>query len=520
MEAWRFYRDAMYFHKMVKEETGICADLGTRKARISGLPSSRRHTLHGSSVSLTVPLIDIHPPSPTLWHDEGSEHSDPDDNSVCGQPLRHLDHFFDQMDTSAASASLCVPYQEAIYRLEAAAKEPYHALQESNCTSEHDVDMDIYTSTADPFSSTTALVSAESFTETYDDDPDDCNDDDCHEPQQVNPDSDTPTDSDTDSELDRELLTAEIKIGTPTIASATYEGAFSPIKPIQLPALPAELVFTRDPYEYIDRTLNNHGEDPRKYWEIPFSRLAPPDVANIANTLAGHGLEAALALIEQYSVLVRDWLAQQDGTQKPLLEPETRSVTSELVSPSDPVVADSPRRALAGAVGDVRAPLQPGALDSLDLAEPSPLVLVPRTPKFDEDPAADAGMDAPSGDADSMLAWPYGPSRTTTLDNPVQGPAPTAHLGDQFTAMLAVLPERVSAPPSPAGGSSRDVNEALCTEGTGFTEEPRLLAHWTKPLTSEVPWAGESDVGFDVDVGFDDGEGCELAGEVTFEAVV
>ena len=134
------------------------------------------------------------------------------------------------------------------------------------------------TSTADPFSSTTALISAESVTETYDHDLDDRDDDERDEVLEANIDSGTPLDSDSkpsvrcsfcqvanfttaDSELDRELLTAEIKIGTPTIASAICEGGFSPIKPIQLPALPAELVFTRDPYEYIDRTLNNHGED-------------------------------------------------------------------------------------------------------------------------------------------------------------------------------------------------------------------------------------------------------------------
>lgn len=261
-------------------------------------------------------------------------------------------------------------------------------------------------------------------------------------------------------ELDKELLTAEIKVFTPSISSASYDRSTFAMQPIQLPALPAEVVFG-DPQEYIDRTLDSHGEDrkflvpscpqpplmrhkrtARQYWEVPFSRLAPPDMLNIANTLASQGVEAAIELIGQYSKYVRDWLATQSQKEDQAPEPETRSVTSGLVSPSDPVVEDSPRRALAGAVGDVRVPLQPGALIALDLLSDPGSTPPGLSPKFD---ATMEDADATSDDTDSVVAWPYGPSRSTTLDNPVVGGAPDGHLGDQFVAMMEQLPGRVSA---------------------------------------------------------------------------
>lgn len=178
---------------------------------------------------------------------------------------------------------------------------------------------------------------------------------------------------------------------------------------------------------------------------MPFSRLSPPDVLHIANTLAHRGIEAAVDLIQEYSDLVYDWMETQDAVQNQSPESTAVSFTSELVSSSDPVVEDSPRRALAGAVGDVPAPLQPETLSALEIfqdPETPALGLEISAMKYD-DMMQDS--EAKSEDTDSTLAWPYGPSRSTTLDNPVIGEAPDGHLSDQFAAMMQQLPGRVSA---------------------------------------------------------------------------
>ncbi|EKM54740.1 uncharacterized protein PHACADRAFT_258778 [Phanerochaete carnosa HHB-10118-sp] len=297
---------------------------------------------------------------------------------------------------------------------------------------------------------------------------------------------------DSEDELDKELLTAEIKVRTPSISSASYERSAFAMQPIQLPTLPAELMYT-DPHEYVDRMLDSHGEDPRRYWEVPFSRLSPPDVLHIADTLASQGIEAAIDLIEQYSTWVRNWLAQQNYGNDQSSETETRSITSELVSPSDTMVEGSPRRALAGAVGDIPVPLQPQILSALEaLSDLEFFALGPAmsTPKFD-DTADDA--EATPDDTDSVVAWPYGPSRSTTLDNPAVGVAPDGHLGDQFAAMMMQLPARVSAPQS---GACTPVGHDIvppCTdrrviEFVGLkAEQPRLLSIRSSPRVKATP---------------------------------
>ncbi|GJE92785.1 hypothetical protein PsYK624_089420 [Phanerochaete sordida] len=438
MDAWRFKREAERFHRIVKEETNVCIDLGTRQSHVSGTapPVLRCCTAQDDSISSTPPLIDVRPASPIPWQQGDSDCSDFDGSfevntpstSEYGEPIPATGDGFLQTYFSPVNSPVRLPYLDALYHLERAVKEPYDASSYGYEGSAFLVDA---MSTDDLFATSADILSENSPTVYLRENEDDADD------ELLDMAPNTPTDS--DDELDRELLTAEIQIATP-VSSPGFDGSSFNIQPIQLPTLPAGLAFG-DPHEYIDRTFDSHGADPRCYWEMPLSHLAPADVAYVANTLAAEGVDAAIDLLEHFSDQVREWLALREPQPKLVAEPEALSVTSELVSPSDPMVAHSPRRALAGAVGDVRAPLEPETLRALDLPEPSPFALSPfapqaRTPKFDE---TEAEGDAVSEDSDSVMAWPYGPSRSTTLEQPAVGLAPDGHLGDQFAAMMAVL---------------------------------------------------------------------------------
>lgn len=146
--------------------------------------------------------------------------------------------------------------------------------------------------------------------------------------------------------------------------------------------------------------------------------------------------------------------------------------TTELVSPSDSLVT-SPRPPLAGAVGEI-------------VCAPNTEILEPHT-------MSDVPEDA---DHASVLAEPYGPSRSTTVDDQLVGEAPQAHLGDQLAFMMEHLPSPTS--PLMFASPTTPKSSRLTTEDVTFKSSqgrPRLwsIRNSPQPTIIDLPTTPTSD---------------------------
>lgn len=134
------------------------------------------------------------------------------------------------------------------------------------------------------------------------------------------------------------------------------------------------------------------------------------------------GLDMLESLLRQYAVqLIRSRTPQAPEATETNDAPENMTFyTTELVSPSDSLIT-SPRPPLAGAVGEIVCPPNSEILELREVHD-----------------------DPEDTDHASITAEPYGPSRSTTVDDQLVGDAPDGHLGDQFALMMRQLPYRAS----------------------------------------------------------------------------
>lgn len=167
--------------------------------------------------------------------------------------------------------------------------------------------------------------------------------------------------------------------------------------------------------------------------------------------------------------------------------------TAELVSPTDPLLV-SAKPTLVGAIGDPFLPLQSDVLMLHEIQED------PESSVIDLDMGLAGRLEGEDdADAASIIANPYGPSRSNTLgEDALGGAAPDGHLENQFTAMMNNLVSRppasplaspthtspkLSAPPSPAAWSVELAPELKQAKMEG----PRLwnlrLSPGTSPTT-------------------------------------
>lgn len=100
----------------LQEQTGTCADLGTRGPHITSAPlSCHLPARHRSSSSLTTPLIDIRPPSPEPQEASPDFFSDLDDSfdlctpsdSDCGRDVTQLEDLYPYEHAKGSCRSFC-----------------------------------------------------------------------------------------------------------------------------------------------------------------------------------------------------------------------------------------------------------------------------------------------------------------------------------------------------------------------------------------------------------------------------
>lgn len=207
----------------------------------------------------------------------------------------------------------------------------------------------------------------------------------------------------------------------------------------------------------------------------------------MADTLDTKDINAGLEWMESCALFRLDPSVPSGSDGKE--EAET-SYTAELVSPCDPLVEDTFRAPLAGAIGEIVMSVRSDVLNiRLDL---SPQGTTLGGSLYDSDKND-------SSDKASIAAEPYGPSRSNTLDcdaleAELIGNAPSGHLGDLVDAMMQKLPERM-----PASTFSNIISAApdvpasylLSPETRQTKDEPPRL--WRILLSPQVGQVGTAD---------------------------
>ncbi|KIP06526.1 hypothetical protein PHLGIDRAFT_19424 [Phlebiopsis gigantea 11061_1 CR5-6] len=452
MKAWRYKRDAKAFHKAVQVRVDGCAMLATRTPRVTG-----------SAQGYAPPAINLSPPSPSIhptYISCDASASEADDSFNLHTPT-DSEFSHDGLEDRKFLED-CYPVLKARQSLDFSPSLDVIVEKPSPELDHHDFHVQrIPLSEIEEHCGEEAMITIEeviSSPATRQQEP--CSADVPQSPSddELKDGDDTPSSSSGD-ELTAELMTAEIMVGTPATSGPASCVESKPDMCIG--------VDYDNPAEYIDMYLYGYGVDPREYWGVTGS-LSRATLKHIADLFRDDGLLAGISILE--SLLRPTTMFINSG-----MSHEAESVisyTTELVSPSDSLVT-SPGPALAGAIGEI-------------VCAPNTDILEPH--------AMSAG--AEDADSASILAEPYGPSRSTTVDDQLVGEAPHAHLGDQLAFMMQHLPSPVSpmalaSPVTPK--SSRPTVVGVASEVK--QERPRLwdIRNSPQPTIIDLPTTPTSD---------------------------